>query len=228
MFDLLENAGATCQSVFTKGGDTLLHWFCYNKDNDENMNLLRKLIEKYCDVNAENDRRRTPLMLAAKLNMANTCCFLVNYGADIDKVDAQGNRAMDLAKIGSECFRFLQKTHQGQSPSNENLYQALWRKPILTRQPSQQRTSLGKLPSLEKSRSKRFSSNSIDNHLDGEVEHDEFYTKHKRMWEKLIQTKQKIRRSRDSSLPRTDSRSCSRRRHPSHSRTNESSLTVEL
>ena len=229
MFDLLEKAGATCHSVLTKGADTLLHWFCYNKENDENMNLLKKLIDKDCDVNTENDHRRTPLMLAAKSNMLNTCCFLVENGADIDKVDYQGNRAIDLSKIGSECFKFLQKTQQGQSQSNENSYQVLWRKPILlTRQSSQQRNGSIKGPFPEKHRMKRYSSNSVENHISNEIEAEEFYTKHKRMWEKLVQTKQRIRRNRDTSLPRFDGRSNSRRRHPSQSGTNESSLTVEL
>lgn len=227
MFDLLERAGATCHSVLTKGGDTLLHWFCYNKDNDENMNLLKKLIEKDCDVNAENDHRRTPLMLAAKSNMLHTCCFLVDNGADIDKVDHQGNRAMDLCKIGSECFKFLQKTQQGQSQTNE--YQVLWRKPILlTRQSSQQRSGSIKGPVAEKHKMKRYSSNSFENHLSDDIESEEYYTKHKRMWEKLIQTKQRIRRSRDTSLPRYEDRSHTRRRHPSQTGTNESSWTVEI
>lgn len=222
MFDLLENAGASIRSVITKGDNTLLHWFCYVKSNDEHMSLLKKLINKDCDINAENRLHRTPLMLAAKLDMINTCHVLISYSANIDQVDYQGNRAIDLAKIGSECFKLLQKTKQIQSRQNQNIDNVLWRKQILpTRLITKTKNESLNLLYIEQSQMKNYSSNTYENHICNDIDREEFDTKYKRMWEKLLQTKQKIRVSRDTSLPRTRDHSVSRKRDSSHHRIND-------
>jgi hypothetical protein len=204
MFDLLENAGASCRSVVTNGENTLLHWFCSNKANDEHMSLLKKLINKGCDVNAENNLQYTPLMLATKLNMINTCHVLLNVCADIDKVNYQGHRAIDLAKFGSGCFKLLQQAKQINSQLNQNTDWILGKKQIvysrsLTKKISDSMNGLN----IDKNQTQRCSLNTLEienNLLFNEFNREEIDTKYKHMWEKLLHKKQKIRRSRDCSL----------------------------
>jgi hypothetical protein len=107
MFDVLEKAGGLENISITDGGYTLLHWFCYKKENDESISLLEKLIEKGSDVNAVNWDERTPLMSAAKNDMINTCRLLLNKGADATKHDKNGNQAVDLSPPASECTKLL-------------------------------------------------------------------------------------------------------------------------
>ena len=126
MFDLLENAGATCRSIVIKGENTLLHCFCLRRANDKHIPLLQRLINKDCDINAENNLRRTPLMLAARLDMINTCQLLLSCSADVNKTDYQGHRAIDLAKAGSECFKLLQKAKTIHPRRNTDHF--LWKK----------------------------------------------------------------------------------------------------
>ena len=66
MFDVLENAGGLATPIVTAGNNTLLHWFCYKKENDEHISLLNKLIDRESDINAQNWQKRTPLMIAVK------------------------------------------------------------------------------------------------------------------------------------------------------------------
>ncbi|CAF2530370.1 unnamed protein product [Rotaria sp. Silwood2] len=119
MFDLLENVGAVCNPLVTNGGNTLLHWFCYKKENDEHTSLLNKLIEKSCNINAKNSNGRTPLMLAVKCNMTNTCRILLKNEVDIEEFDCNGNKAIDLSIPGSACSSLLlQKANHQKSKSN--------------------------------------------------------------------------------------------------------------
>ena len=78
MFRLLEKAGASCRSATSHDKNTLLHWFCSNRDNDQHISILKRLIEKGCDVDAVNADQQTPFMLAANYNMLNTCHLLLN------------------------------------------------------------------------------------------------------------------------------------------------------
>jgi ankyrin repeat protein len=226
MFDLLENAGASCRSVITNGGNNLLHWFCYNKLNDEHISLLKKLINKGCDINAENNLQRTPLMLAASLDMINTCHTLLNASADLEIVDYQGNCAIDLAPSDSECFRLLkqQRKRQINARGNPSIDRVLWRQKI---------TSTHSLsPQINDSKN---SFNNNDNHMEYysanalETElSNEFDTKYKRMWDKLLHTKEKIRGSRESSVSRSRDRSQSRKKDPSQSRASDFFINLKL
>jgi hypothetical protein len=214
MFDLLENAGASCRTVVTNGENTLLHWFCYNKANDQQTSLLKKLIDIGCDVNAENDRQRTPLMIAAKLNMINTCQILVDAYADIDKVDDKGFRAIDLTKLGSESFKLLQKvahTQQKKSQSYQNIDRIARKKQtILQHSLSMRMNEPTNHFKIDEHQIKRYPSNTVcqekklasENNLfcnetDRQQEND---TKYTRMWEKLLHKKQKIPRTKHLSL----------------------------
>jgi len=207
MFDLLENAGASCRTVVTNGENTLLHWFCYNKANDQQTSLLKKLIDIGCDINATNDRQRTPLMLAAKLNMINTCRILVDADADIDKIDDKGFRAIDLTKLGSESFKLLQKvthTQKKKSRSHQNIDQIACKKQTIL----QHRLSM----QMNEHQIEDYSSNTVCQETKLASENNLFYnetdrqqendTKYNRMWEKLLHKKQKIRRTKHLSLQR--------------------------
>lgn len=122
MFDLLENAGVLCCSLVTTCENNLLHWFCYKRENDECVSLLNKLIEKGCDLNAQNSSGETPLILAAKLDMTNTCRLLLKNGAATDKYDIHGNQAIDLSTPGSECSTLILQAMQTQKnePNTQN------------------------------------------------------------------------------------------------------------
>ena len=167
MFDLLETAGANCRSIINSTQTTLLHWFCSTQTNDQHTNLLRRLIDQKCDLNAENHLQQTPLMLAAKLNMINTVRLLVKLGADSSKIDCHGERAIDLAPIDSQSWRFLEK-------------------------------ELFRTDRYSVSVKKQNYDNIADKSTSQDYNFDDSHTKHKRMWDKLMQTKDKIRRYKDS------------------------------
>ena len=109
MFDLLENAGASCRFVLTDNDNTLLHWFCSRRRNDKQMSLLKRLINQGFDLNATNADQRTPLMLATLSNMPNTCRLLLEHQVRLDQIDCDGYRAIDLAKPNSQCQRSLDR-----------------------------------------------------------------------------------------------------------------------
>lgn len=129
MYDLLEKSGALSCSIVTGGDNTLLHWFCYKKENDKQINLLNKLIDKGCDVNAQNWEQRTPLMIAAKNDMINTCRILLKNNGDSNKCDSKGHQAIDLSVPGSECSKLLLQYVQSNSLNKTN-QKVLWRKRI--------------------------------------------------------------------------------------------------
>lgn len=139
MYDLLEKSGAIISSILTDGQNTLLHWFCYKKENDQHPNLLQKLIDQGCDIDGHNQERLTPLMMAAKGDMIETCRLLLRNGAQIDKQDLFGNKAIDLTKIGSQCCRLL--IEEGEirgnqaSPSISSRETMIYRKRIDTTRP---------------------------------------------------------------------------------------------
>ena len=113
MFDLLENAGASCRSVVGPNENTLLHWFCSHASNDQHMSLLKRLINLGCDINAVNNDQQTPLMFAARLNMINTCHYLLDFEARLDSVDSNGERAIDFAVKHSECWILFDQESNG-------------------------------------------------------------------------------------------------------------------
>ena len=203
MFDLLEGAGASCRSVVSDGNNTLLHCFCSNKANDERRSLLLKLVELGCDVNAENDQQRTALMLAAKLNMVKTCELLLGLRVETERVDFRGQRAIDLAELGSECFRLLLHTAQlerRRSQANQRTERIVFKKHIVSHRPISERIDragsrvqnepTAQLHSTPEQRCQEMavdsqvkpSSNAIDRQADDNG-------KYHRIWSKLLRTK---------------------------------------
>ena len=127
MFDILENAGASCRSVLGPDENTLLHWFCLHRHNDKQISLLKRIINQGCDLNAVNIDQRTALMLAAKLNMLYTCRILLGAQVQLDQVDRYGYRAIDLARPSSKCWSLLKRAPM--HPSNGMI---VWRQMIDT------------------------------------------------------------------------------------------------
>ena len=128
MYDLLEQSGALVTAILTDGENNVLHWFCYRKENDENVSLLQKLLDKGCDIDAQNRDKLTPLMIAAKSNMFDTCRLLLKNRADMDKRDSGGKQAIDFTIPGSECSKlFLKEKNIRVSPTNKKV---IWRKRI--------------------------------------------------------------------------------------------------
>ena len=132
MFDALVNAGALCSSILTSGENNLLHWFCYKAENDEHISLLNKILDQGCSIDAQNWIQRTPLMLAARLDMTETCRVLLKNKASIDLKDVHGNQAADFSTLGSECSKLLfgfvkENLVATNSESNEK---PVWRKRI--------------------------------------------------------------------------------------------------
>ncbi|CAF1184826.1 unnamed protein product [Adineta steineri] len=212
MFDLLENAGASCRTGVINDDNTLLHWFCSNDANDQHGSLLKKLIDISCDVNAENNLQRTPLMLAAQLNMINTCETLINASADVDKVDDKGNRAIDLAELGSECFRLLLHTthvQQMKSSSHQQKNRILCTKHVVSHRSLFSPTNESKQYFNDnKNKVKNDSSNTTNenqkhhssNHRCRQQDNDSTY---RRMWKKILNRKHAIMRTKDLSLQKT-------------------------
>ena len=136
MYDLLVNAGALTCSIVTGGDNNLLHWFCYKNENDNHIELLNKILDQGCNIDAINSENRTPLMIAAKKNMSETCRILLKNRAAIDKRDSNGHQAIDLSIPGSQCSKLLLKQASLQyvksTPSNDSNSKIVWRKRIET------------------------------------------------------------------------------------------------
>jgi hypothetical protein len=222
MFDLLENAGASCLSVVTDAKNTLLHWFCCNIENDEHTSILKKLISKGCDIDAENRIQRTPLMLVAKSNMINTCHILLDAQAKTDKMDFKGYRAVDLAKPNSECFKLLQQViniQQRQNITHTISNDIVLRRKLIstTRRVTAQISEPISHSNNNEVKIKRNSSTGTHEGKIFQSQMDLSYTQsheieeaqesdaiYKRVWEKLIQTGQRKRRTIYSSLQRVN------------------------
>ena len=213
MFDLLENAGASCRSTVTSGNNTLLHHFFYHKINDQHGSLLKKLLDVGCDINAENNLQRTPLMLAAKLNMVNTCEMLLNGNAETEKVDFRGHRATDFAKLGSECFRLLEhvKRAQSKSQSQQHTDRIIYKKHIAPHRQLSMRTSESiSHYDPNENKAKWYSSDTMceEKTIEDQNKVKSIETRHghehdgkyKRQWNKLRQKKHEIRQTKQLSL----------------------------
>jgi hypothetical protein len=211
MYDLLENAGALTSSIVTIGDHNLLHWFCYKKENDKKINLLNKLLDKGCDINAENWEKRTPLMIAAKNNMIETCRILLKNRAVIDKRDAHGNQAIDLTIPGSECSQLLlQQGHIHRSPTTK----IIWRKRIeSTRRTSNESSSIN---NDDETSDHHSSTKCSDDEETNGIPHpyiypiqrresEEFDKKYDRIWEKFLHTTPKRQVLKKFYKPRTHS-----------------------
>ena len=206
VFDLLENAGAVCQSVITVGENNLLHWFCSSKENDKHISLLEKLITKGCDINTENSDQYTPLMLAVKDDMINTCRVLLNAQAKIDTADSKGNKAIDLAKPDGECSKLLRQKLEVQTKNSPSTT-VVWKKRInFSRRHTSQLSDLKHDDISSPGTSSKYSDTeeTIETQNNGSPiqpyiypnrrrDSEEMDTKYERMWGKLLHTRQNRR-----------------------------------
>lgn len=80
---------------------------CYQNGNSllhiavqmQNMDVVKALLARGVNVNAENDQQITPLMLAAQAGNAKLVQLLLAHGAEIDKKDIKQNTALHYAII---------------------------------------------------------------------------------------------------------------------------------
>lgn len=73
---------------------TLLHWGC----DRGHFSVVRFLLEKKCDVNAQDVDFSTPLHYASSCGYANIVTILLKYGADMNAVDVDGDSPIDCAE----------------------------------------------------------------------------------------------------------------------------------
>lgn len=60
---------------------------------------VRLHISRGTDINAVDDKGRSPLMLAAALGHRDICAELLSAGADAEAIDSQGNDALSIARV---------------------------------------------------------------------------------------------------------------------------------
>lgn len=84
-----------------------LHFAVQNKSPA----VSKMLIELGADVNIQNNKKRTALMLAVYGENKNIVEMLLNAGADVNIKDAKGKRALDYVQLDGEIYKILlQKT----------------------------------------------------------------------------------------------------------------------
>ena len=66
-----------------------------------NVELVRKYLADGGDVEARDQKGRSPLMIAAARGSLELCSLLLDHGASVDSVDANGASASDLATAAS-------------------------------------------------------------------------------------------------------------------------------
>lgn len=86
-------------------GWTLLHAAAVKGDTD----LIRELIDKGANVNAQNDDKRTPLRMAIMNGHVDAVKLLLDKGADLNTQDKDGNTPLHQAVMehNLEIFKFL-------------------------------------------------------------------------------------------------------------------------
>src|ERR1051326_1188311 len=77
----------------------------YSVEPIEQLPLLKALLERGAYVTAQDDTRRTPLMLATFLSSNASTRLLLQYGADVRVKDEEGNTALDYVRSGDDKER---------------------------------------------------------------------------------------------------------------------------
>ena len=64
--------------------------------------MIAMLLDNYAYIDAESPNGTTPLMMAARYGLPSSAKLLVELGADVSLVNAQGLSALDFAKAGAK------------------------------------------------------------------------------------------------------------------------------
>merc|ERR550517_279305 len=76
------------------------------------------LIKNGCNVNAKSHLGNTPLIMATKNGLTNTCRTLIDFGADVNAVNNEGENAYDVAKQNrkTDTYEFLSSVSSAPTP----------------------------------------------------------------------------------------------------------------
>ncbi|KAI1286360.1 Ankyrin repeat domain-containing protein 7 [Halotydeus destructor] len=95
---ILLNEPSLDLNKFNFNKETPLHLLVKNPDL---RNFYRQVIEQTASVNVQDDRNRSPLMVAATIGNREAVQMLIKQGADTNLTDSNGLTASDLAKRNS-------------------------------------------------------------------------------------------------------------------------------
>lgn len=90
----LVRSGADVNTERSYGDTSTSLWMISNQNQ---LDLMRELIELGADVNARDEAWITALMVASNSNALENVKLLVNSGADINQLDAYGNNCLNYA-----------------------------------------------------------------------------------------------------------------------------------
>jgi uncharacterized protein len=88
-----------CCRARTSLGETMLHWYALEGDDD----LLKQLVSLGFDTNTQNNSGRTPLMECAMIGMWDNARVLVDSGADATVLDQNGFSVFDWLRARQEA-----------------------------------------------------------------------------------------------------------------------------
>lgn len=88
-------------SCFSCGFDILFSWRPYTAPS---LKACLLLIQKGAPINFGNKSKETPLHKAAMRGSLRSAKLLVNNGADVTKVDAEGKTPREVAKSGNQAL----------------------------------------------------------------------------------------------------------------------------
>lgn len=88
-------------------GETALHVFCQNSDQDRGIKYLLKAVSRGASLNVQDNNGTTLLMKAIEKKYFNMANFLLYYQADVNTCDSNGQNALHIACENCESFEDL-------------------------------------------------------------------------------------------------------------------------
>lgn len=82
---------------------------------------MRLLVERGSSLEAPDNRKATPLFLAAESGHVDVAVYLVSKGARLDAADCEGQTPMDVAGNHGQLRELLQQTQKGEISVEEFL-----------------------------------------------------------------------------------------------------------
>ena len=79
----------------------------YHATIDNHIDVIKLLLHEGADVNKQDNRKDTPLHVAAQFNKTEVARLLIQNGADVNIRNRYNKRPLDDAHKGSEVERLL-------------------------------------------------------------------------------------------------------------------------